>query len=102
MKGTDSMNKQHWHPAFCGAAEWELKKKVRRDKNMCEALRDLMKDEIAAERAAERSETTEKVTVTTTLDNIKKMMKNLKITAVQAMQALEIPESEQAQYAAKL
>ena len=49
------MNKQHWHPAFCGAAEWELKKKVRRDKNMCEALRDLMKDEIAAERAAERS-----------------------------------------------
>ena len=38
----------------------------------------------------------------TWLESIKKMMKNLKLTAEQAMDALEIPKSDQARYAAKL
>ncbi len=61
---------------------------------MCQALRELMKDEIAEERAD--------ATANTTLDDIKKMMKNLKISAIQAMQALEIPEADQAKYSALL
>lgn len=65
---------------------------------MCQALRDLMKDEIdeevATNRAEERTETV--------IENIKKMMKNLKITAAQAMQALEISEKDQARYMAML
>ena len=61
---------------------------------MCQALKDLMKDEIAEERA--------EATTDTNLGNIKKMMKNLKMTAAQAMKALEIPDSEQAKYSAML
>lgn len=36
------------------------------------------------------------------LDSIKKMMKNLKLTAQQAMDTLEIPKDDQAHYAAML
>ena len=76
----------------------KLYEEVRKDETMCQALRDLMKDEIAEERAKERAE----ATVDTTLSDIKNMMKNLKLTAVQAMRALEISEAEQAKYIAKL
>ncbi len=68
----------------------ELYEEIRRDQDICQALRELMKDEIAEER------------VNTKLDDIKKMMKNLKISAIQAMQALEIPEADQAKYSALL
>ena len=37
-----------------------------------------------------------------TLENIRKMIKNLNLTVQQAMDALEIPKSDQALYAAKL
>ena len=37
-----------------------------------------------------------------TLDNIRKMMKNLKLTAAQAVQVLEIPDSEQSMFASML
>ena len=76
----------------------KLYEEVRKDETMCQALRDLMKDEIAEERAKERAE----ATVDTTLSDIKNMMKNLKLTAVQAMRALEISEAEQTKYIAKL
>ncbi len=36
------------------------------------------------------------------LESIKKMMKNLKLTAQQAMDTLEIPKDDQARYAAML
>ena len=65
---------------------------------MCQALRDLMKDEIDEEVATKRAEERTK----TVIENIKKMMKNLKITAAQAMQALEISEKDQARYMAML
>ena len=69
-----------------------------RRENMCQALRDLMKDEIDEEVATKRAEERTK----TVIENIKKMMKNLKITAAQAMQALEISEKDQARYMAML
>ena len=65
---------------------------------MCQALRELMKDEIEEEIA----EATAEVTADTKLDDIRKMMKNLKLSAVQVMQALEIPEAEQATFTSLL
>lgn len=69
---------------------------------MCEALRTLMKDEIDQEKKAVEKETTERVAFDMILNNIKKMMKNQGQSAVEAMRVLEIPESEQGKYLAKL
>ena len=65
---------------------------------MCQALRDLMSDEIDKE-VEEGRRAGQKDAI---VDNIKKMMKNLQISAVQAMNALEIPVSEQNKYIALL
>lgn len=65
---------------------------------MCQALRDLMSDEIEKE-VEEGRRAGQKDAI---VDNIKKMMKNLQISAVQAMNALEIPVSEQNKYIALL
>ncbi len=84
------------------SANKELYEEVRRDENMCQALRELMKDEIAEERAEERVAATAEATDKRALYDIKKMMKNLKMSAMQAMQTLEIPEADQARYSAML
>jgi hypothetical protein len=65
---------------------------------MCEALRELMKDEIAEERnaAANNAETVSKV------EDIKNVMKNFKCTVEQAMDALEIPQQKRSFYISKL
>ena len=76
------------------SANKELYEEIRRDDSMCQALKELMKEEIAEERA--------EATADTKLVDIKKIMKNLKMTAAQAMQALEIPDAEQAKYSAML
>lgn len=74
----------------------ELKKQTKEgDKvNMCQAIKEMMEDERAEGRAEGHAEghAEEK------LDNIRKMMKNLKLTAKQAMDVLEIPEEEQGRY----
>ena len=78
-------------------AVWDRMEKYKdmmRDEKMCEALRELMQDEIEKERADERK--------VAKVDAIKKMMKNLKFSAEQAMQALEIPKKEWAKYSAML
>lgn len=69
---------------------------------MCEALKTLMKDEIDQEKKAVEKETTERVAFDMILNTIKKMMKNQGQSAVEAMRVLEIPESEQEKYLAKL
>ena len=61
---------------------------------MCEALRELMKDEIQAE----IDEATDKSRVT----SIKSLMKKMKLTAQQAMDALSIPVSDQKRYSSML
>jgi hypothetical protein len=71
-----------------------LYEEVRRDAVMCQALQELMKDEIS-----------EKVTDAETnvsIDYIKKIMKNFKCTAEQAMDTLEIPQENRSLYMSKL
>jgi len=72
------------------AANKGLYEQIRRDSVMCQALRELMKEEIAEERQQER------------LQSIKNLMHNTKWTAEQAMAALNIPQAEWADYLAKL
>jgi hypothetical protein len=76
------------------AANFGLYEKVRRDSIMCQAMRELMKDEIAEElnNAAESSK----------IEDIRILMKNLKYTAEQAMDALEIPPQKRTVYISKL
>ena len=76
----------------------ELFEKIRRDERMCQALRELMKDEIAEEIAKEvtKGRADEK------LVDIKELMKNMKLTAEQAMNALGIPVADQSKYSAML
>ena len=62
----------------------------RRNPEMCEALKELMKDEIQEE--VDKS----------LLKSIKNLMETLKLTAVQAMDALKIPSSDQGKYLAML
>lgn len=80
------------------SANRQLFDKVRKDEDMCQALRELMKDEIAEEIAGARAEerTVEKIL------NIKELMKNMKWTAEQAMNALGISASDQSKYSALL
>ena len=61
---------------------------------MCQALKELMKDEIA-------EEVTKEITKEKIVD-IKKLMKNMKWTADQAMNALGIPDADQSKYSAML
>ena len=72
------------------SANRKLFDEVRKDEDMCQALRELMKEEIAEERAEEK------------LVDIKELMKNMKWTAEQAMSALGISASDQAKYSALL
>ena len=80
------------------AANRDLYEEIRKEDDMCQALRDLMSDEIEKE-VEEGRRAGQKDAI---VDNIKKMMKNLQISAVQAMNALEIPVSEQNKYIALL
>ena len=89
-----------WHPAFYGAAELEFlsNKEIyeairRRDKVMCEALRELMKEDF--EQMKEDFEMQK-------LEMIKNLMDTMKWTAEQAMAALKIPDADKGKYIAKL
>ena len=68
------------------SANAKLYDEIRRGAKMYDALKDLMKDEIAEEVEAKRT------------DDIKKLMKNMKWTAEQAMKALGISKKDQARY----
>ena len=81
------------------SANQNLYETVRRDQSMCcEALRELMKDEIEEEKKNAAKQATENVRMT----DIRELMRNLKLTAEQAMQALGIAEQDRAKYAVKL
>lgn len=72
------------------SANKKLYEELRRNDKMCQALKELMKDEIAEERADEK------------LIDIRELMKNMKWSAEQAMDALGIPDADQAKYSAML
>lgn len=70
----------------------------RRNPLMCEALRELMKDEIQEE----KDEAVEAAKDKTRLDSIKSLMKKMKLTAKQTMDALSISASDQKRYSSML
>jgi hypothetical protein len=80
------------------AANFDLYDDVRRDSIMCQALQELMKDEIEEKvnDAATMAETE------TQVKNIRYIMKNFKCTVEQAMDALEIPQQKRSAYLSKL
>ena len=70
----------------------------RRDPVMCEALRDLMKEEIESE----VQEKSQKAVDTALLAAIKSAMKTFGLDAFKAMDRLSIPEADQIRYASRL
>lgn len=83
------------------AANQELYDKIRRDSVMCDALRQLLKEEIEEEkRNAVQSEAQKAERAL--LGTIKNLMVNLKLSADQVMSAMEIPAEKRAEYRAKL
>lgn len=76
------------------SANRALYEEVRRDSNMCEALKELMKDEIEKERQEAAQDTI--------LENIKSLMHNLNFSAEQAMAALNIPVPNRSGYISRL
>jgi hypothetical protein len=76
------------------AANFELYEEVRRDSVMCQAMRELMKDEIAEERLDAETETQ--------VNNIRNIMSELRYSAEQAMDLLKIPQQKRSTYLSKL
>lgn len=66
----------------------------RRDKIMCDALKELMKEDFEEKEQQTKQETL--------LEAIKNLMETMKCTSEQAMAALKIPEADREGYSAKL
>jgi hypothetical protein len=95
--------KNHWHPAFVGATEWELKKnKIREEDVMCQALRELMSDVIEKEVEEGRKEGLKEGQKAAIVAAAKNLMQTMKWTSEQAMKALGISDAEQSEYIALL
>ncbi len=84
------------------SANRALYEEVRRDSNMCEALKELMKDEIEKERQEAAKAAAKIATQDTILENIKSLMHNLNFSAEQAMAALNIPVPNRSGYISRL
>jgi hypothetical protein len=80
------------------AANYDLYEDVRRDFVMCQALQELMKDEIEAKvnDAVDQAETESKV------EDIRNIMSELRYSAEQAMDLLKIPQQKRSMYISKL
>ena len=77
------------------SANKELYESIRRcDKVMCEALRELMKEDFEKQERETKQETL--------LEAIRNLMETMKCSADQAMAALKIPEADKRKYIAKL
>ncbi len=76
------------------SANQALYDEIKEERKMCDALRELMKDEIEAEKLKANEEGMAKGR----LQDIHALMKNLKLSAEQAMEAIGIPKNEYAQY----
>lgn len=76
------------------SANFELYENVRRDSVMCQAMRELMKDEL--------EEVDLKATTRTRIDDIRNLMDSFGISAEQAMDALKISKSERVNYLSRL
>lgn len=77
------------------SANKEIYEAIRRcDKVMCDALRELMKEDFEKQERETKQETL--------LETIKNLMDTMKWTAEQAMSAMKIPEADRGKYIAKL
>ena len=77
------------------SANREIYEAIRRcDKIMCDALRELMKEDFEKQERETRQETL--------LETIKNLMDTMKWTAEQAMTAMKIPDADRGKYIAKL
>lgn len=77
------------------SANREIYEAIRRcDKIMCDALRELMKEDF--------EETKQETKQETLLETIKNLMDTMKWTAEQAMTAMKIPDADRGKYIAKL
>lgn len=84
------------------AANQELYDEIRRNSIMCDALRQLLNEEIEEEKRNAVQNERQRAEQETLLETIKKLMTNLKMTADQAMSAIDIPIEKRAEYRAKL
>lgn len=80
------------------AANQELYDEIRRSSAMCDALRQLMREEIEEE----KRNAVQKAEKETLLATIKNLMANLRLSADEVMSAMSIPREEWAEYRAKL
>ena len=77
------------------SANKEIYEAIRRcDKVMCEALRELMKEDFERQERETKQETL--------LEAIRNLMETMKCSADQAMAALKIPDADKGKYIAKL
>jgi hypothetical protein len=83
-------------------ANFELYEDVRRDSVMCQAMRELMKDEIAEERLDAANKAADKAETETQVNNIRNIMRELRYSAEQAMDLLKIPQQKRSTYLSKL
>ncbi len=79
-----------------------LYEEIGKEDAMCQALRELMSDEIEKEFEKGRNEGRNEGRKDAIVDNIKSLMQNMKWTAQQAMKALGISDSDQSKYIALL
>ena len=81
------------------SANREIYEAIRRcDKVMCEALRELMREDFEKQERETRQETKQE----TLLEAIRSLMETMKCSADQAMAALKIPDADKGKYIAKL
>ncbi len=81
------------------SANKDIYEAIRRcDKAMCDALRELMKEDFEKQEQETRQETKQE----TLLETIKNLMDTMKWTAEQAMTAMKIPDADKGKYIAKL
>ena len=76
------------------SANGKVYDEVRRDFGMCEALRELMREEIEEEKTKSRENAI--------LVSIRNLMDSMKWTAEQAMDALKLPMNDRVKYVSKL
>lgn len=76
------------------SANGKVYDEVRRDFGMCEALRELMREEIEEEKTKSRENAI--------LVSIRNLMDSMKWTAEQAMDALKLPMDDRAKYVSRL
>jgi hypothetical protein len=84
------------------SANYELYEEVRRDVVMCQALQELMKDEIDAKVNSAVNSAVINAETELQVNNIRSIMSTFDYTAEQAMDALKIPQGNRSLYLSRI